>query len=243
VYCRYLAFIVAIAIASNAWASAPAEAGIQMQEASAIGSDGKPIVIDGDPGYSFRFMIGDTGYLISDHGSVVQEKSSSKPKFRLSLPSDMWISGPVFFASYGGDFLILYEISDAEDGSGEMARIDGKTFAVKWTADVVAFNVAPGLISQDIAYVASSGFIGAINLTSGHYDWCVKDLYQGNNIFVAFDAPKIRAGSVIAVQDEMSRNADGEPYYVWIDWKIGKVVTNASLTKSIAFLPGCRSIQ
>jgi hypothetical protein len=215
---------------------------IQMQEASAIGADGKPVVLDGDPGYSFEFKIDDDSYMVADDGKVVQLKADgSKNKFQLSVPSDMWIDGPVYFARYQEDYLILYEVSDAEDGGANMARIDGKTLAVKWTVGDIPFNTPAGLVVDKIAYVAGVGFVGAIDLDVGRYAWCVEGLYQGANIFDVFDVPQFKNKAVIKVEDKLSRTSDGAPYFVMIDHKIGKIVTNAALSKPIRFVPGCEA--
>jgi hypothetical protein len=235
-----VALVLVLLIAPDVFGADIMGATTQMQEASAIGADGKPVVLDGDRGYSFDFKIGGDSYTVTDDGKVVQMKADgSRNKFQLSVPSDMWIDGPVYFAPYKEDYLILYEVSDAEDGGASMARIDGKTLAMKWTVGDIPFNTPAGLIVDKMAYVAGIGFVGGIDLDAGHYAWCVKGLYQGANIFDVFDVPQFKNKNVIKVEDKLSRTSDGVPYFVKIEHETGKVVTNAPLSKPIKFIPRC----
>lgn len=220
--------------------AAVGDAAFLMQESAATGPDGKPVDLYDDPGNTYKFNLSDGSYSITDSGIGTQTSSNgSSRKFKLHVPSDMWIGGPVYFAPYDGDYLILYGVSDGENGGANFDRIDGKTLSVKWSEGNIPFNMTPGLIKDDRAYVTGIGFIGSINLDTGRYAWCIDNLYQGNNIFDAFEVPTVEGGT-FSVRDKLKLAKDGTPYYVKVDWKDSKVETNAPLAKPALFLSGCR---
>lgn len=215
------------------------DAPLEMQQASALDSKGKLAQPDGDPGYTFHFSFGNVSYVISDNGGGVQTNESGiSRKFKLPVPSGMWIGGPMYFLQYRQDYLLLYGLSDGENGAAKMVRLDPGSLSVKWAAGGIPFNITPGVVQGSSVYVTGIGFIGAIDLDTGRYGWCVTDLYQGSNVFDVFDEPQIE-GTTLSTQDKLTRAADGTPYTVKVDWKKGTVATNAALAKPARFLKGC----
>jgi len=150
----------------------------------------------------------------------------------------MWLGGPVYFAQYKQDFLLQYGLSSGEESSAKLVRLDGLSLAVKWVVGGVPFNMTPGLIQGGLVYVTGIGFVGAIDLETGRYAWCVRDLYKGENIFAAFQEPAIE-GDTLTAQDKLVAAPDGTPYFIKVDWKHKKVETNASLAQPPQFLVGC----
>lgn len=232
----HAASILALSIACM---GAAGDAPVQMQEASAVGAKGMPVSLYGDPGNTYRFAMENTNLSVSDNGGGVQSDTAGRArKFRLPVPSGMWLGGPIYFAQYKQDYLIQYGLSSGESSSAKIVRLDGESLAVRWIVGGVPFNMTPGLIQGDLAYVTGIGFIGAIDLDTGRYAWCVRDLYKGENIFAAFQKPVIEGDTIIA-QDKLAATQDGTPYFVKVDWKHKKVQTNAPFVQAPQFLSGC----
>ena len=218
---------------------AATDAPSQMQEANAVGLKGKPVTLYGDPGNTFRFTLGDTNLSVSDNGNGVQTDAAGRArKFRLPVSSGMWLGGPVYFAPYKQDFLIQYGLSSGEASTAKLVRLDGLSMAVKWIVGGIPFNMTPGLLQGGLLYVTGIGFIGAIDLDTGRYAWCVRDLYKGENIFAAFQEPVIE-GDTITAQDKLVMAPGGVPYFIKVDWKRKKVETNAPFAQPPQFLTGC----
>ena len=210
-----------------------------MREAGAVGQKGKPVTLYGDPGNTYRFMMSNTDLSVSDNGNGVQTDTAGRSrKLKLPVPSGMWLGGPVYFAPYKQDFLLQYGLSSGEESSAKLVRLDGLSLAVKWVVGGVPFNMTPGLIQGGFVYVTGIGFVGAIDLETGRYAWCVRDLYKGSNIFTAFQEPVIEGDTLIA-QDKLMASPDGTPYFVKVDWKHKKVETNATFPQPPPFLVGC----
>lgn len=218
---------------------AVAETPSVMQEASATGQKGKPVALYGDPGNTFRFLMGNTDISLTDNGGGTQTDVSGRARaLKLPVPSGMWVGGPVYFAQYKQDFLIQYGLSSGEESTAKLVRLDGLSLAVKWIRGGVPFNMTPGLIQGGFVYLTGIGFVGAIDLETGRYAWCVRDLYKGENIFAAFQEPVIEGDTLIA-QDKLVAAPDGTPYSIKVDWKHKKVETNAPLAQPPQFLVGC----
>lgn len=218
---------------------ATVEAPLQMQEASAVGQKGKPVNLYGDPGNTFRFTLGNTDLSVTDNGGGVQTDAAGRSrKLKLPVPSGMWLGGPVYFAPYKQDFLVQYGLSSGEESSAKLVRLDGLSLEVKWIVGGVPFNMTPGLIQGGFLYVTGIGFVGAINLDTGRYAWCVRDLYKGENIFAAFQEPTLE-GDTLTARDKLVAAQDGTPYFIKVDWKHKKVETNAPLPQPPQFLVGC----
>lgn len=234
--CIRIASAVILCIACmGAVAAAP----IEMQEASAVGQKGKPVSLYGDPGNTYRFTLGNTDLSVTDNGGGVQTDAAGRSrKLKLPVPSGMWLGGPVYFAPYQQDFLIQYGLSSGEESSAKLLRLDGLSLDVKWVVGGVPFNMTPGLIQGGFLYVTGIGFVGAIDLDTGRYAWCVRDLYKGENIFAAFQEPTIE-GDTLTAQDKLVAAQDGTPYFIKVDWKHKKVETNAPLPQPPQFLVGC----
>src|SRR5690348_1546751 len=151
-----------------------------MQEAGAVGLKGKPVALYGDPGNTYRFAVENTDLSVSDNGSGVQtDAAGGSRKLKLPVPSGMWLGGPVYFAPYKQDLLIQYGLSSGEESTAKIVRLDGLSLVVKWVVGGVPFNMTPGLIQGGLVYVTGIGFVGAIDLETGRYAWCVRDLYKG----------------------------------------------------------------
>src|SRR5690348_6051294 len=109
----HIASVVMLCIACMGAATvAPTE----MQEAAAVGQKGKPVSLYGDPGNTYRFMMGTTNVAVTDNGGGVQTDAAGRSrKLKLPVPSGMWLGGPVYFAPYKQDFLIQYGLSSGEE--------------------------------------------------------------------------------------------------------------------------------
>lgn len=123
--------------------------------------------------------------------------------FNLRLESKDYLERAIYHAEYGGGLLLICEVSDGIYGSGFIARLDGHTLRMKWKRIIPAFNLGPGLIEGQYAYVTGIGFIGKVNLESGAYVWRHEDLYgRDNAAFNSFELPVISGNTVIFRESE-----------------------------------------
>jgi len=119
----------------------------------------------------------------------------------------------VYFAEFKGDLLLICETELDDSGSGIMRRLGGDSLKMKWKQRIKAFNVGPGLIKGNYAYVTAIGFVGKINLGTGKYVWKHKGLYRSGGSYNSFQLPSIienkirfkdKAGSAIIEVDDRS---------------------------------------
>ena len=77
----------------------------------------------------------------------------------------------VCFTEYEGDLLLVYEASDKEYGWGYVERLDQKTLKPRWLKPVSGFNIGPGLVEANYAYLSAADLLAKIDLRSGDYVW------------------------------------------------------------------------
>lgn len=105
--------------------------------------------------------------------------------------------------------MLICEYSDVESGAGFITRLDGRTMRMKWKLSIPAFNVGPGLLEGESAYVTALGFVGKVDLRSGTYAWKHANLYRSTRTkgsaysdtdFNSFELPRV-AGELVLFKE------------------------------------------
>lgn len=74
-------------------------------------------------------------------------------------------------------FLVIYQISDGETGSGRVESFGLKDLAKRWTLVIPGFNIGFAA-SNNSLYVSCIDFIGKIDLKKGKYTWKENGLFK-----------------------------------------------------------------
>jgi len=72
---------------------------------------------------------------------------------------------------YEGDLLLIYEASDKQFGWGYVERLNQKTLRPRWLKPVNGFNIGPGLVEANYAYLSAVDLLAKIDLRTGDYVW------------------------------------------------------------------------
>jgi hypothetical protein len=111
---------------------------------------------------------------------------------RFSLPYASALSERIYSAAYHGDLVVLFGVSNGENGWGGVARLQPPDFHVVWHVKIPSFNVGPGAIDGSSLYVSASGFVARVDLEGGRYLWQHGGLYDATDRrFNAFLVPLV----------------------------------------------------
>lgn len=156
-----------------------------------------------DPSH-FKFSTAHFKYEVSKEGRGTRTGGNlPASKFNLRLESNVYLERAIYHAEYGGDLLLICEVSDGIYGAGFITRLDRRTLRMKWKLIIPAFNVGQGLIEGRYAYFTGIGFIGKVALESGAFVWRHGDLYSNDNVaFNSFELPVIRGNTIIFRESE-----------------------------------------
>lgn len=148
---------------------------------------------------SFEFSMGDYQYRIAENGKGRRSSGNEKSlSFSLRVDPNYYLTRELYCLEYGGDLILIGEVSNFESGMGFIARLDGATLRMKWKRVIPGFNVGQGLLDGAFAYVTGIGFVGKVNLKSGAYAWRHTDLYgQANSAFNIFALPELEGNVVV----------------------------------------------
>lgn len=151
----------------------------------------------------FEFISNGNKFKISENGHGRSVSGSRAAEFSLLLEKDEILQGSVYFAEFQNDILLIAESYLNDGGAGFLARMDGQTLKVKWKRHIPAFNIGPGLLHGNYAYVTAIGFVGKIDLRNGSYAWSHDDLYgQQSSSFNSFEQPNIVGTKVVFRESE-----------------------------------------
>ena len=160
--------------------------------------------VDSADNESFQFDLAGYHYRIAADGKGIRTSPHSPDlAFDLNLLSKLYerIESLLYFTRYKGDLLLICETELDDSGSGIVRRLDGESLKIKWEQRIKAFNIGPGLINGDYAYLTGIGFVGKVNLRTGKYEWKHESLYRkGDGSYNSFALPT-RAKSKIIFQE------------------------------------------
>lgn len=157
------------------------------------------VEVKGQPEVEPEFEFSVSGYkykLLSNGRGERTGAGHVARKFNLRLRKGDSLDHHFYHAEYKGDLLLICEVSDGNYGAGFITRLDGQTLRIKWKQQIPGFNVGPGLLEGDHAYLTAIGFIGKVNLRAGAVAWKHENLYQ-NDRFNFFELPKVEGDAVL----------------------------------------------
>jgi hypothetical protein len=165
---KVLTLFLLLAVAFAVSAQQPADQSSAAVEPKAFNK----VEITGEGGRSFFvFSVEGFHYIIRADGHA--ESNSGKPRpqnFDLRLGRNGHVVR-VYFTEYEGDLLLIYEVSDKQYGWGFVERLNQKTLKPRWLKPVNGFNIGPGLVEANHAYLSAVDLLAKIDLQSGNSVW------------------------------------------------------------------------
>lgn len=206
---------------------------------------------DSDPERQYHFTVGSSLYVIESAGGAVVHTADAPQKVYFEVPSaPIYIDGPVYHALYHGDLILLY-LTDmpgdtpqqkAEDPLVYLVRIQTSDLSLQWSISGIPPDIAPGVISGPLIFVGSNGFLGAINLDTGQYLWCLGDLNRDSGaLFGKVKPPFIRNRDLVL--ESLKPNSYGSYAYVAVNLDTHAVSTNLPGPKPQVIVGDCPYIR
>src|SRR6266480_2883092 len=119
----------------------------------------------------FVFSTESFHYIIRADGHSESDSGKPRPRnFDLRVDRNGHLVR-VYFAEYEGDLLLIYEASDKQFGWGYVERLNQKTLKPRWLKPVNGFNIGPGLVEANYAYLSAVDLLAKIDLRTGDYVW------------------------------------------------------------------------
>ena len=167
----------------------------------------EPVLVDSPE--DVEFSASGYKYFITGYGKGRREGGNGPVRrFDLRLRGDFL--NDIYYAEYQGDVLLNCEYTDTEYGASFIARLDGKTMAMKWKRGMTGFNLGQGLIEDKFAYVTSIGFVAKVNLETGAFMWKHDNLYRttpkkkgelySDADFNSFELPEVK-GDIVSFKE------------------------------------------
>jgi PQQ-like domain len=160
----------------------------------------------------FHYTIRADGFAESDSGQ------RRRTNFNLRVGRNGYLVR-VYFAEYESDLLLIYEASDKQYGWGYVERLDQKTSKPRWLKSVSGFNIGPGLVEGNYAYLSAADLLVKIDLRSGDFVWQQQGFEKQNALSSeGFRLPSIN-GERVLFQDDVERGKTIE-----VDKTTGKIL-------------------
>ena len=169
--------------------------------------------------YEAKFKTG--AYSIRRDG-LIRRLSADGPDIEHTLSLDTHDRIYTLFAlTVDHDLLVFYEASDELENTGAVARLDGRTLALKWVASGAYMNIATPVICGDSLCVAGHGTVTRLVLATGRIVWSHSDLYDQ---FHAFNTPEglVVDGGNLIVHETLASYDHRPSMTMVVDLKSGK---------------------
>lgn len=138
----------------------------------------------------FTFEAGQFSYSIAANGQGSRRSGQVAPlRFQLPLTKDDGIEAVLYLPVDQG-LCLIYQYSDGEGAAGRVVRLDGKSLARRWAAEIPGFNVGDAVVEGNYLYLTALGFVGKLDLRTGRYAWQHRGLHAGLH-FNSFERPEI----------------------------------------------------
>lgn len=72
----------------------------------------------------------------------------------------------VYFYEYEGDLVLL---SEGNDGTGYLARVNQQTRKTRWLTQVRGHNIEPAVVEGDVVYFGATDVLAKLDLKTGAY--------------------------------------------------------------------------
>lgn len=186
---------------------------------------------DGDPMLHYHFRVGKAAYVIGSSSQGIRGIDTGSQRFAVPA-APMYVDGPLSYGGYDGDLLLLYQADlpwddvAAKEKKAQtfLLRIKPDTLKVVWNNSGVPADAAPALIVGSTAYVGAEYFLGAVDLASGKFRWCLRELDAATG--EAFHHVATPSWSVRQVELDSLPGKDGAHHYVRVDLESLKVSTD-----------------
>ncbi|HKE58404.1 MAG TPA: hypothetical protein VKB46_16950 [Pyrinomonadaceae bacterium] len=123
----------------------------------------------------------------------------------------------VYFSEHDGDLLLIYETTDGRQTRAFFERMDPKSLKLKWITAIDGFNLGPGLVEGNDAYLVASNLMARVDLQTGSYLWQTptEEADDSNEQFLP---PRITSDRVVfQVDAEKGRSVE-------VDKETGKIL-------------------
>jgi hypothetical protein len=105
----------------------------------------------------------------------------------IRLSEDMYVTQSYFYV-IENELLLFCEMSDSDNGTSDIFRINLTNKKIKWTSNLNGFNLGQPVIRANYGYITAIGSIGKLDLETGKYDYEKSNLYdRETNSFNNFD--------------------------------------------------------
>lgn len=199
---------------------------------------------DGDPMLHYHFRVEDAAYAIGSSSQGIQGKGGTKRPFAVPA-SPMYVDGPVSYAGYAGDLLLLYQadlpwddaVAKEKESETYLVRIKPDTLSMVWNNSGIPPDAAPARIVSSTAYVGAEYFLGAVDLDTGKFRWCLRglDAVTGD----AFHRVATPSWNPHQVELDSLPGKDGSRHYVKVDLDQLKVSTDFGTATSLSVSRDC----
>jgi hypothetical protein len=115
------------------------------------------------------------------------------------LSEDMYVTR-AFFYVIDTDLLLFCEMSDSDNGTSDMFRINLTNKKIKWKSNLNGFNLSQPAIRTNCAYITVIGSIGKLDLETGKFIYVESNLYDRERTsFNNFDTILFRGNKTIFI--------------------------------------------
>ncbi len=122
----------------------------------------------------------------------------------------------VYIAEYEGDVLLLYETTNGRDRRAFLERMDQKTLKARWITAIDGFNLGPGLVDGNEAYLVAANLLARVELETGSYLWQTPT--EDESAWEQFLPPRVTKDHVVfQVDAEKGRSIE-------VDKETGKIL-------------------
>lgn len=102
-------------------------------------------------------------------------KWGDKDSVRLSV--EMYVTRAYFYI-VENDLLLFCEMSDSDNGTSDIFRINLTNGHIKWNANLNGFNLGQPAIRANYGYITTIGAVGKLDLGTGKYVYEKSNLYD-----------------------------------------------------------------
>jgi hypothetical protein len=126
----------------------------------------------------------------------------------LTLKTDGGRLDQVYFCEAENDLILLYELSDQENGWAYVMRLNQATVKPRWITPITATDLGPALLDGSDLYFTAASLAAKIDLKTGAYAWQQADLHaryapsfatfqnlwlKGDHVFFKEDRPPYKS--------------------------------------------------
>jgi hypothetical protein len=124
----------------------------------------------------------------------------------------------VYFLEYERDLLLIYETTNGKQTRAFLERMDQNASKLRWITAIDGFNLGPGLVEGNDAYLVASNLVARVDLQTGGYLWQTPTEESDESPNEQFLPPRITNDHVVfQVDAEKGRTVE-------VDKETGKIL-------------------